>query len=255
MKKYLLVGFLVLALLFVSVGSAEASGLTQAQITAVLDLLRAFNADQATINNVQASLNGQATPAPSSGFCYNWNDDLTVGSHGVDVRALDTALLKQNIPGATSVEGKPTFISDDGSFIGGTATAVGKFQKKYTIPQTGYVGPKTRAKLNELYGCQKQSITVLSPKTGDVWVIGRTYDITYAAGQAGSVTISLVKYSDDGVALNSNIIGSSNTGKLSYTVATGTEITRGEAGRYKIEIYPPQSRELVGRSGYFSISN
>ena len=42
-----------------------------------------------------------------------------------------------------------------------TLAAVKKFQAKYGIKQTGYVGPLTRAKLNALYGCGKTSSTTI----------------------------------------------------------------------------------------------
>jgi len=39
-----------------------------------------------------------------------------------------------------------------GNFFGLTLKAVKEFQKQYGLPQTGYVGPETRKKLNELFG-------------------------------------------------------------------------------------------------------
>ncbi|MCX6787114.1 MAG: peptidoglycan-binding protein [Candidatus Kaiserbacteria bacterium] len=71
---------------------------------------------------------------------YNFASDLTVGSHGADVTALQQFLIDSGyaIPaGAT------------GYFGTQTKTAVIAFQKARGITQTGYVGPLTRTALNK----------------------------------------------------------------------------------------------------------
>src|SRR3989344_9546803 len=74
---------------FVPVASAA---LTEAQIQSILSLLQSFNTDQATINNVNASLRGQATSgaAPVAGAC-SFTKDLTMGSKGDDVTCLQNS--------------------------------------------------------------------------------------------------------------------------------------------------------------------
>lgn len=57
-----------------------------------------------------------------------------------DVRELQKILIKLGL-----LDSEPT-----GNFYGMTFRAVKAFQKKYNIKQTGYVGPKTRAQLNQL---------------------------------------------------------------------------------------------------------
>jgi peptidoglycan hydrolase-like protein with peptidoglycan-binding domain len=82
----------------------------------------------------------------ADGFCLSSSDlttDLTVGSSGEDVIDLQIALLK---------DGQKTVTS--GYFGTQTQAAVVAFQTKYGIsPAAGYVGPLTRTKLTELYGC------------------------------------------------------------------------------------------------------
>lgn len=86
-------------------------------------------------------------PAPTSGS-LNLTRGLVVGSKGEDVKALQTYLM-----------GYPGFFPPDTDITGYygslTRTAVQQFQEKYGIAQQGdagygTVGPKTRAKLNEL---------------------------------------------------------------------------------------------------------
>jgi hypothetical protein len=99
-------------------------------------------------------------------------------------------------------------------------------------------------------------ITILSPKGGENWKVSQTYTVSFTVnGEFGPITVNLNKYSDDGVLLTSTNIGTTYTsGNLSYTVPASIDPTRGNAGRYKIEAYPGTARELVTRSGYFSIT-
>lgn len=142
MKKYILGAALSLGMLS-SPALASAAGLTSAQVQSILSLLSAFGADQSVITNVQTALNGGAPTSGSSSFCYNFNNDLTVGNSGADVSSLNKALTSSGIDTT----------GNTASFSENTAGDVVSFQAKYGIRQTGYVGPITRAKLNALYGC------------------------------------------------------------------------------------------------------
>lgn len=82
------------------------------------------------------------TPAPTPKLEYEWTRNLEVGSsYADDVSALQMALTKEGI-----YTGEVT-----GGFYAQTYLAVKAFQTKYGIESTGFVGPTTRAKLNELY--------------------------------------------------------------------------------------------------------
>src|SRR3989344_2127609 len=79
------------------------AALTEAQIQSILSLLASFNTDQATINNVNASLRGQpttGTPVASTACPYTWSTNLTTGSSGADVMKLQQFL---NSDSATQV--------------------------------------------------------------------------------------------------------------------------------------------------------
>lgn len=76
---------------------------------------------------------------------YKWEYDMTVGSSGKDVEMLQTALQSLGMFPISKII-KPT-----GVFGGLTRNSVITFQNAFAIPQTGNVGPITRAKLNEIF--------------------------------------------------------------------------------------------------------
>ncbi|MDE1967101.1 MAG: peptidoglycan-binding protein, partial [Patescibacteria group bacterium] len=75
---------------------------------------------------------------------YSFNTNLTVGSTGPDVVALQQALMGMgySIPALSSGAAQP------GYFGSQTKTAVMKYQSEHSIPNTGFVGPLTRGSLN-----------------------------------------------------------------------------------------------------------
>ncbi len=154
MKKYL-VGVVLSIGILVSPAFTQAAVLTDSQVQAILSLLSSFGADQSVINNVQASLTGGTPTTTRQAFCHNFNRDLTVGSSGDDVSALNQALSSSGI----DTTGNNSDFDED------NAGDVVRFQAKYGIRQTGYVGPLTRAKLNALYRCSTASFSA-SPTYG-----------------------------------------------------------------------------------------
>ncbi len=121
---------------------AAAAGLNSAQIDSILNLLRSFGADQATIDNVNAALNGEATtgnagtttttPATTqSTFVYKRL--LKIGKKGMDVKALQSCLNRL---------GNNTGVAD-GIFGRNTAAGVKSFQAEHGLAVDGIVGPQT----------------------------------------------------------------------------------------------------------------
>jgi predicted secreted protein len=149
MKKYILGAVLAFGVVVSPfVVRAQAVGLTQSQISAVISLLQSFGVDQSTVNSVESALGGTSTGTNSS--CYNFTTNLSIGMSGTAVTALQTALRN---------DGESVTIN--GTFDDQTASAVTGFQQKYAssilTPNglqygTGYVGASTRAKLNSLCG-------------------------------------------------------------------------------------------------------
>lgn len=107
---------------------------------------------------------------------------LGVGATGEDVRALQEALAR--MPDIYP-EGLAT-----SRFGALTKAAVGRFQMKYNIvvsendPAYGYVGPKTRAKLMELFGGAGSITTPVVPQVSDMGVVG-VFTRALAVGDIG----------------------------------------------------------------------
>ena len=146
--------------------SVAAAGLTQAQIDAILGFIAAFDVDQATINNVEASLKGEATPGTggTTGTCtpYTFSRSLSVGDTGADVKALQV-LLNTDVATQVAATGIGSAGEESEYFGSLTKAAVIKFQNLYApdvltpiglTAGTGYVGSMSLAKLNELSVCE-----------------------------------------------------------------------------------------------------
>src|SRR3989344_257497 len=104
----------------------SSSGLSTTQVDAILSLLSSFGADQATIDNVKAALNGQATSgtgASVSAFVRN----LEFGMSGADVKGLQVYLNTHGYVVASSGPGSPG--NETTKFGGATRAALIKFQK------------------------------------------------------------------------------------------------------------------------------
>ena len=84
----------------------------------------------------------ETSPLAQPVLAYVWNNNLQIGSpYFKDVSALQRALADQGV-----------FTEEvSGGFYSKTYSAVKAFQTKYGVEPTGFVGPKTRARLNELY--------------------------------------------------------------------------------------------------------
>jgi len=78
-------------------------------------------------------------------WCHEFRRNLSVGDTSPEVFSLAITLGRENL-GTALIEGQAVFDER-------VRVAVVAFQKKYGIPQTGFVGPLTRAKLNSLYKC------------------------------------------------------------------------------------------------------
>jgi len=160
------------------VNATSGNGLTQAQIDAIVSLIRSFNADESVVSSVKAVLSGSTPTVSQPQFCYNWTRNLRIGDDGDDVSELITALNKEGL-----LSGKTDTFDEE------VASAVVGLQEKYKsevlTPNslargTGYVGASTRAKLNKLYRCViPQSPVTVHSKIGQMTADGTEVGYTF----------------------------------------------------------------------------
>jgi hypothetical protein len=149
------IGGLVIAASLFGAVPASAASLSTAQIDAVVALLKSFNADQALIAEVQNDLVSRSNINPT---CYTFAANVTPGSTGPIVTALQNALRKDGLSVVVT-----------GVYDAQTTAAVTAFQEKHAAEilqplglarGTGLVGAATRTTLNKLYGCASGSAAV-----------------------------------------------------------------------------------------------
>ena len=163
-RKTRLYSFLFISAVFFVAGASivapltASAALTEPQIQSILALLQSFGADATVVNNVNSSLRGLPTSGGGGGqqWCHTFNRNLGIGSNGDELSVLLTALGKEDLKvGDIGIRGT-TYYDEL------IAAAVTAFQEKYRDEiltpvglkyGTGYVGPATRKKLNQLYGC------------------------------------------------------------------------------------------------------
>lgn len=155
MKKILISFFVFLTVLltFSVALQAKAQPVSLSGLVNLFISLGIISPEKATA--ARAAIDGM-TNSPET-FCYNFDTNLDADSSGSAVRNLHAALSKEGFSTNTTNTYNET-----------TASAVTAFQEKYMDEVltsvglsrgTGYVGPSTRKKLNNLYGCVNSPIT------------------------------------------------------------------------------------------------
>jgi len=210
--------------------SVSAAGLSQSQIDAILSMLQAFGADQSVISNVQAALSGQQVSGGSgsgtgggSSMSCSFAKDLTLGSKGPDVKALQQFLNSKGYTVAKSGSGSP---GNESEYFGpATKAALAKFQQANNIsPAAGYFGPKTRAAVNGMCTVTtggetgggvtlpagfNVSLAETSPKAGTI-VAGQTVadlaHFTFSNGNSTSVTVTSLTVTRIGVSSDNSLL-------------------------------------------------
>lgn len=132
-------GFVGISTAVMMMGPAVASAATVEELTAQINALLA---QVTALQAAQTSSSSSSSSMMTSGHVYNV--DLTIGSKGDDVVALQTLLVAKGflvMPAGVSM----------GYFGGLTKSAVAAWQASEGIsPTAGYVGPKSRAALNAM---------------------------------------------------------------------------------------------------------
>ncbi len=221
--------------------TAKANALTEAQIQSILSLLSSFGAEQATIDNVDASLRGQPTSGTGtgtgSGNGFTFTQNLVQGDTGNEVMELQKFLnTMSDTQVASSGAGSP---GNETSFFGpATRAAVIKFQNKYAADVltpvglstgTGFWGPSSRAKANTLNagsgtGTGTGTGTTNPPATGTGLTVSAAQQVAASlapdsaarvpftkfnvtAGTDGAVTLDSVTVKRVGLGANASFAG------------------------------------------------
>ena len=214
-------GVLVAAgFLFAFAMPAQAAALTESQITSILGLLSSFGADQATINNVNSSLRGQASPGTGSSgsAACTFTRNLTVGVSGSDVTCLQNALKAQGHMSANAT----------GFFGPLTKAAVAKWQAANGVsPAAGFFGSLSQAKFASMGGVATTPPaggTTPPPATGTGLMVSGAVQpantlavfnaarvqftkFTVTAGNDGDVVMNSVTVQRTGLAVDTNFAG------------------------------------------------
>ncbi|MEX0651950.1 MAG: hypothetical protein WD509_00540 [Candidatus Paceibacterota bacterium] len=199
--KNIVTAIIVVAMAFglaFSFTSVKAYALTESQIQSILSLLSSFGSDQATIDNVNASLRGQATTGTGSttgGTGFTFTQNFSQGDTGNEVMELQKFLNTDSTTQvAVSGAGSP---GNETSFFGpATHAAVIKFQNQYAsevlapvglATGTGFWGPSSRAKANALNAGSGSTGTGTGTGTGTTAPAGTGLSISAATQPAASL--------------------------------------------------------------------
>jgi hypothetical protein len=187
-------------------------------------------ASAATIEELQAqiasllaqiqALQAQLASAQGAAVTYSFTRDLTLGSTGDDVKALQQFLNSKGFTLATSGAGSP---GNETAYFGSrTQAALAKYQASVGIsPAAGYFGPKTRAYVASLAAAPTTPTLPTPPTAPGVPTAGlavalasdnpaagslisgasrvNVLKVTLTAGTAGAATINGIKFTKTGV--------------------------------------------------------
>lgn len=127
-------------------GAISFRGLSTPQIQSILDILSSFHADAAVIRKIKASLEGNTPGRGQVPAVHEFRLNLTVGSIGSEVQALQRYL---NAHGFVVAESGPGSVGNETTTFGpATKAALVRYQKAHDIVSTGYFGAITRAAVN-----------------------------------------------------------------------------------------------------------
>lgn len=196
------------AMLLVPVAHAQDVASLQAQIATLLAQIAALQAQLGTATSGGAAMS------------YAFSKDLTLGSVGPDVKALQQFLNSHGAQVAASGAGSP---GNESEYFGSlTKAALAKWQAANGItPSVGYFGPKTRATINPMMAGGTGTVPgVVAPASGLAVSLAadsatgsaiagagqvKVGKFNFTAGVAGGVTVSGLEFQKVGVLSDSNV--------------------------------------------------
>ena len=151
------IGVAVIALVTI----VSVSGITPAVAQTPAELQAQINALLANITALQAQL-AVGAPAPAPRAVFNFTRNLTLGSTGEDVRALQQFLNVQGF--AVAATGAGSAGNESTAFGPRTQAALARFQEANNIsPARGFFGPVTRARIATLIPAPVVTPPVVTP--------------------------------------------------------------------------------------------
>ncbi len=252
MTKKLLFGLFILSL-FIAPLSTHALTPFDPNQQKIAELLSQITVLQEQLRQLQGQQSGQ--------WCWVFNSNLGVGARGGDaIKSLQKILVTENLtPYSDKNLDVALFEYGDGYipiFGKDTLSYVKKFQTKYGIPNTGYVGPLTRAKLNALYKCPpitgNQPPTISGVSGPTTLRIGETGTWTVRASDPENESVNYYVHWGDEVATSWQNSGS----QLTQTIPSIQQIssfthTYAQSGTYQPIFYVSDN---VNQTSYTSIS-
>lgn len=164
--------------------AAAAAGLSMA-FTAALPAGAVTIAElQAQIAALMAQLQALQSGSTGGTVVVSFSRDLTVGSSGADVTALQQMLVSQ---GYLTMPAGVAY----GYFGALTKSAVARWQAANGLPATGFFGPMSRAKANAVGGTTTGGTTTGGTTTG-----GTTSGTITTPGAEGTITVTSAPVSD-----------------------------------------------------------
>ncbi|MEA3344572.1 MAG: hypothetical protein U9Q16_02750, partial [Patescibacteria group bacterium] len=212
-RFFMVAAFLTACFVFTGLNAPTVKAVTLDELQAQIDAL------MAQITNLQqekAQLQtGNGSDGTGETWCHTFNVRLKYGDTGSEVHALRTALRKEgfDVPPVFS-----NYITT--KFEKYTSAAVVGFQEKYRADilapynishGTGYVGPTTLAKLNELYRCSTKKGTI-SITPVNVFQ-GKTYSFSgkVMGAEPNSMVHFYLKSSKGNMLENGKYVGTTNS--------------------------------------------
>jgi hypothetical protein len=213
---------------FMPVANAQtaSSSSLEAQIAALLAQIQTLKT-QLNANNGTTTATTTATTAAA----YSFTKDLTLGSKGADVTALQNLLISAGDLKTTTVTG----------YFGAlTKAALVKYQKANGIsPASGYFGPKTRAFVNSL--SVSTTGTTTTTTTGTATTTGTT-----TVAPATGLAVSVASTNPAAGSLISSISGGSGAARVpvlavSFTAGNAAGVTVSEVKFHKVGVLSDSS--------------
>ena len=235
--------------------NAENKTQTIGQIIFSLDAQDASGRSLGKYDTKTITIKPKGTVSDCLGYIFSTN--LTVGSTGPDVAALQSYLISRgyNIPDIASGS------TARGYFGATTKAAVMRYQSVNGINESGYVGPLTRAKLNSCgtiptTPVPDDPIVVSSPSAGVTLRYGVPTAISWTGNWSGSDVFDVTEFTqNNGKGFISSNISQTQAGCPGFGKGVcGISWTPSVVDRVQVAVSNKGGTGNIGYSGWFNVA-